>query len=131
VVFENVAIPLDHAVDLRAPADWARRDPEGAAWNALLIASLYTGVAEAARDWIVTFLRERVPANLGAPLASLPRMQEAVGRIEALLLTNRRLVGCAASDTDRGRPPEPHESTLLKTIACENAIEAVQAALQQ
>ncbi len=130
VVLDNVEIPHDHAVDLRAPSDWARRDPDGAAWSALPIAALYTGVAEAARDWIVAFLRDRTPANLGAPLATLPRMHEAVGRIEALLLANRRLVACAAADTDAGRPPEPHESGLLKTIAAENAIEAVQAAMQ-
>jgi alkylation response protein AidB-like acyl-CoA dehydrogenase len=130
VVFDDVAIPLDHAVDLRRPTGWARRDPEGAAWNALLIAAMYTGVAEAARDWIVAFLRDRAPANLGAPLATLPRMHEAVGRIEALLLTNRRLIGCAAADTDAGRPPEPQESGLLKTVAAENAIAAVQEAMQ-
>ena len=130
VVFDDVAIPLDHAVDLRAPGEWARRDPDGAAWSALLIAALYTGVAEAARDWIVAFLRDRAPANLGASLATLPRMQEAVGRIEGLLLANCRLVACAATDTDAGHPPEPHESALLKTIAAENAIEAVQAAMQ-
>ncbi len=130
VVFENVEIPDDHAVDLRSPSEWNRRDPEGAAWNALLIAALYTGVAEAARNWIIGFLRDRAPANLGAPLATLPRMQEAVGRIEALLLANRRLIGCATADTDAGRPPEPHESALLKTIAAENAIEAVQTAVQ-
>lgn len=130
VVFEEVALPLDHAVDLRAPSGWARRDAEGAAWNALLVAALYTGVAEAARDWTVGFLRDRTPANLGAPLATLPRMQEAMGRIEALLLASRRLVAGAAADTDAGRPPEPAESGLIKTIAAENAIEAVQAALQ-
>ena len=130
VVFEAVTIPHDHAVDLRAPADWAQPDPDAAAWNALLIAALYTGVAEAARDWTAGFLRDRVPANLGAPLATLPRMQEAMGRIEALLLTNRRLVACAAADTDAGRPPEPAESGLLKTVAAENAIAAVQAAMQ-
>lgn len=130
VVFEGVTVPADHAVDLRAPADWARPDPEAAAWNALLIAALYTGVAEAARDWTAGFLRDRVPANLGAPLATLPRMQEAMGRIEALLLTNRRLVACAAADTDAGRPPTPAESGLIKTIAAENAIEAVQHAVQ-
>ena len=130
VVFEGVAVPADHAVDLRAPADWARPDPETAAWNALLIAALYTGVAEAARDWTAGFLRDRVPANLGAPLATLPRVQEAMGRIEALLLTNRRLVACAAADTDAGRPPAPAESGLLKTVAAENAIAAVQAAMQ-
>ncbi len=130
VVFEGVTVPADHAVDLRAPADWARPDPEAAAWNALLIAAIYTGVAEAARDWTVGFLRDRVPANLGASLATLPRMQEAVGRIEALLLTNRRLVACAAADTDAGRPPAPSESGLIKTVAAENAIKAVQHAMQ-
>ena len=129
MVFEAVAIPSDHAVDLRAPAGWARRDEAGAAWTMLSVAALYTGVAEAARDWIAGFLRDRVPANLGAPLATLPRMQEAVGRIEALLLTNRRLVAAAAMEVDAGRSPSAAESGLIKTIAAENAIEAVQAAM--
>ncbi len=129
VVFEAVAIPSDHAVDLRAPGGWARRDEAGAAWTMLSVAALYTGVAEAARDWIAGFLRDRVPANLGAPLATLPRMQEAVGRIEALLLTNRRLVAAAAVEVDAGRSPSAAESGLIKTIAAENAIEAVQAAM--
>ncbi len=130
VVFESVDIPFDHAVDVRAPAEWSRRDPVGAAWSGLLVAALYTGVAEAGRDWIVRFLRERVPANLGKPLATLPRMQEAVGRIEALLLANRRLVDGAAADTDAGRVPAPSETGLIKTVAAENAIAAVQAALE-
>jgi alkylation response protein AidB-like acyl-CoA dehydrogenase len=123
-------VPLDHAVDLRAPEDWNRRDPVGGAWNGALIAALYTGVAEAARDWIVGFLRSRTPANLGAPLASLPRMQEAVGRIEALLSTNRRLITSLAADTDACQPPASSESALIKTVAAENAIEAVEIAVK-
>ena len=130
VVFEDVALPLDHAVDLRAPAEWARRDAVDVAWNTVLVAALYTGVAEAARDWIVGFLRERAPANLGAPLATLPRMQEAVGRIEALLLTNRRLIASAAADADASRPLDPTESGLIKTVATANAIEAVEEAVK-
>lgn len=130
VVFADVPVPHDHALDLRHPADWARPDPAGVAWNTLLIAALYTGVAEAARDWVVSFLRGRAPANLGAPLATLPRMQEAVGRIEARLLANRRLIASAAAEADANRPPSPSESGLIKTIAAENAIEAVQAAVQ-
>ena len=129
VVFEAVQIPADHAVDLRAPAGWAQRDPVGAAWAGLMVGAVYTGVAEAARDWLVGFLRGRVPANLGAPLATLPRMQEAVGRIEALLLANRRLVAAAAAETDAGVPPTMAESGLLKTVVCENAIAAVQDAV--
>lgn len=130
IVFDDVRVPLDHAVDVRAPAEWGRPDAENASWSALLIAALYTGVAEAARNWIVTFLRDRVPSNLGASLATLPRMQEAVGRIEGLLMANRRLIDGAAAETDAGHPPASAESGLIKTIACENAIEAVQSAMQ-
>ncbi len=130
VVFKDVAIPYDHAVDVRLPANWKQKDPDGAAWSGLMTGALYTGVAEAARDWIVTFLRTRTPANLGAPLATLPRMQEAVGRIESLLLVNRRLIAGAAADTDAGRPPSTAESGLIKTAAAENAISAVQEAIQ-
>ena len=125
VLFGDAPIPAEHALDLRAPAEWGRPDPEQMAWNTLLIAALYTGVARAARDWLVGFLRDRRPANLGAPLATLPRVQEAVGRIEALLLTNERLVAGAARDGDAS----PVEHGLIKTVAAENAIAAVQDAV--
>jgi hypothetical protein len=39
----------------------------------VLIGALYDAVARNARDWLVRFAYERVPSNLGAPLASLPR----------------------------------------------------------
>jgi alkylation response protein AidB-like acyl-CoA dehydrogenase len=130
VVFEDVSIPLDHALDLQFTGLVLGPEPDTAAWNSLLVASLYTGVAEAARDWIVRFLQERVPANLGASLATLPRMQEAVGRIEALLVTNRRLIASAAAETDAGVAPDPVESGLIKTTAAENALAAVQLATE-
>ncbi len=125
----DVLIPADHAVDLRAPTDWAA-DPVQVAWNTLTIAALYTGVATAARDWLARFLWERVPSNLGAPLATLPRMQEAMGRIEALLLTNRRLIASAAEQHDRLGPPDANTCNLVKTVAAENAIAAVEEAVK-
>ncbi len=129
VVFDGAAVPLDHAVDLRAPAEW-RPDPVQVAWNTLTVAALYTGVATAARDWLVRFLRERAPANLGAPLATLPRMQEAVGAIDALLLTNTRLIAGAAAEHDRTGGPGANACNLIKTVAAENAIRAVEDALK-
>ena len=66
VVFEDVAIPSHYAVDVRTPNEW--RSAPQPAWSALLVASIYLGVADAARDWLVAFLRGRVPANLGKPL---------------------------------------------------------------
>lgn len=127
--FDGAVVPEDHAVDLRPPAAWGVPDAETVAWNTLPIAALYTGVAIAARDWLVGFLRTRTPSNLGASLATLPRMQEAVGAIEALLLVNRRLVSGAAAAFDAGHGPDVNECNLIKTVAAENAIAAVHQAV--
>ena len=129
-IFEDVLIPLDQAVELRAPKDWLAPDPALIAWTALTVAALYDGIAGAARNWLVGFLKSRIPSNLGAPLASLPRFQEALGEIEALLTVNRRLLATAAADTDRGEPPGTVESGLLKSTVTGNAIAAVEIALK-
>ncbi len=128
-VFEDVTVPGAHALELRAPGAWGRPDADGVAWQTLVVAALYTGVARAGRDWLVGFLRARVPANLGAPLATLARMQELVGGIEGLLLANARLVDGAARDADEGAGPSAVQSGLIKVMAAENAIEAVQRAV--
>lgn len=129
VVFEDVALPGDHALDLRPPEDWHGRDPEVGVWNAMLLSALYTGVAHAARDWLRGFLRDRKPANLGASLATLPRMREAMGRIEARLLVNARLIAQTAAEADQGTPLAGTQADLLKTVIAENAIAAVQDAV--
>lgn len=130
VHLHDVLIPHAHALDLRLPQDWARGEPAMQAEMTVMLAALYTGVARAARDWLVQFLRERVPASLGAPLATLPRAQEAVGRIEGLLLTNDRLIASLAHDLDAGTLVPTVDSGLVKALATRNAIEAVQAALE-
>ncbi|MFT4240759.1 MAG: acyl-CoA dehydrogenase [Acidovorax sp.] len=130
VVLDDVHTPLDHALDLRPPQDWARGEPAMQAEMALMLAALYTGVARAARDWLVGFLHERAPASLGAPLATLPRMHEALGRIEGLLHVNDRLIASLAHDLDAGTLVHAAHSGLVKSAATANAIDAVQAALQ-
>ncbi|MBB4224652.1 acyl-CoA dehydrogenase family protein [Variovorax guangxiensis] len=139
VVFENVAIDADHAVDLRAPADWApdagsQTDIDAhatqQAWMTVLLGSLYDAVAQAARDWLVDFLNRRAPGSLGAPLASLPRVQEHVGEIEALLRTNRVLLDDATAAVDGGHAQPATDSGLLKYTVTGNAIRVVELALQ-
>ena len=133
VVFDRTPTPLAWAVDLREPAEWAPKpggDQTALLWNALAISTIYDGVARAARDWLAGWLNTRVPANLGAPLASLPRVQEKFGEIEALLHANRVLIGEAAAATDAGNPPSPAEANLVKHIANANAIQAVQIGLE-
>lgn len=138
-VLDNVWIPPDHAVDIRPPSAWA---PAGAsqadidanadqpAWMVVLLGSLYDAVARSADSWVRTFVRERAPGSLGAPLATLPRVQEAIGEIAALLRTNQVLLDDAAARTDAGEPPTPADSGLLKFTVTGNAIRAVELALQ-
>ncbi|MGE8444244.1 MAG: acyl-CoA dehydrogenase family protein, partial [Comamonas testosteroni] len=68
VVFEDVLVPFENAVDLRLPAEWLGADPQAQAEISVLISALYTGVAEAARDWLLGFLHARKPSSLGASL---------------------------------------------------------------
>jgi alkylation response protein AidB-like acyl-CoA dehydrogenase len=128
VHFDNVHVPASAFADMRPAAAWQERDAVGAAWNAGLFGALYTGIAIAARDWVVDFLRHRIPSGLGAPLATLPRMQEKVGEIEALLAISHRLLISIATDSDAGQPPAPEESGVLKTSLVENAARAVEIA---
>jgi alkylation response protein AidB-like acyl-CoA dehydrogenase len=133
VVLEDVEIDAGFAVDLRKPAEWAPRSDENNSqglWNALAIATIYDGVARSARDWLARYLNERVPSNLGAALASLPRVQEKFGEIEALLYTNRVLIQAAAEAADRGDPPSATEANLIKHTANANAIQAVALGLE-
>ena len=88
VILDDVLIPLDYEIDVRTPAAWRGGDPMALIVHGTFVAAIYDGVARAARDWLVEFLQNRKPANLGAPLATLPRAQEILGGIEVKLTTN-------------------------------------------
>ncbi len=126
LVMEDAPIPAEYAGELRLPAGWAALPDALLAWHALLPAAVYGGVARAARDWLLGFLRARTPTALGAPLASLARVQEAVGGIEEKLLAHGRLLGSAAAAVDAGAPPSGVESGLLKLSLAELAVQVVE-----
>jgi alkylation response protein AidB-like acyl-CoA dehydrogenase len=136
LLLNDVRVPADHAVDLRRPAEWQARtqnpgDVEQWGWMTVLLSTLYDAVARNARDWLLQFLSDRVPSSLGAPLASLPRAQEALGEIELLLLNSRTLLDAATAATDAGRPWSHAEGGLLKVAVTRNAIAVVEGALRQ
>jgi alkylation response protein AidB-like acyl-CoA dehydrogenase len=124
VVFEDALIPLDHALSPQPPGAPPAPDPVMGMWAPVLTSAVYDAVARAGRDWFVQWLTERKPANLGAPLSSLPRFQELVGSIDGLLLQNRVLLDAAARG-DIG----PREASLVKYLVTENAIAAVDKAI--
>jgi alkylation response protein AidB-like acyl-CoA dehydrogenase len=133
VVLEGAIIPTAHAVDLGKPD--APRDVSKVPtilWATTLMSALYTGVAEAARDWLVNYLNERTPSNLGAPLSSLARFQLEVGRIEGLLHTNNVLVADLAARVDAGDTTAKAfiDAPVVKHTATTNALAAVEIGLQ-
>jgi len=129
VIFEDVFIPDERVAGLAPAPLFKGSDAEQAIWNALLIGAVYTGVAHAARRWVIGFLRGRSPTGLGAPLATLDGVQEKVGAIEGLLAINARVTEAMAAATDAGRTPAASESGLVKVTLAENAIRAVEIAV--
>ncbi|MGY4426665.1 alkylation response protein AidB-like acyl-CoA dehydrogenase [Bradyrhizobium sp. JR6.1] len=129
VIFDDVVFPLDYEIDVRRPDDWKVSDVTQATVHAIFVAAIYDGIARAARDWLVKFLKERAPANFGAPLATLPRMQEVVGGIEARLAVNARLIDSFAADFDSGFPLSAIESNIIKLTVTNNAAAVVEDAL--
>jgi alkylation response protein AidB-like acyl-CoA dehydrogenase len=132
VAFDGTPVPAEHALDIRKPYEWAAKpgDHTQALWNALAISTIYDGAAQAARDWLRSYLKERVPSNLGASLATLPRVQEHFGEIEALLYANRILLESAAERIDSGWEVSAVEANNIKYVATGNAIRAVEIGLQ-
>jgi len=69
---------------------------------------------------------DRAPGNLGAPLSSLPAFQQTLGRIDALLFSNRVLLDASA----RAEHVTLDEAPLVKYTVTNQAIEAVQLAIE-
>ncbi|THF62724.1 acyl-CoA dehydrogenase family protein [Pseudothauera rhizosphaerae] len=100
VIFEDVRLPLENFFGDAPTAEGLRNSPFDGIWYLLLVAAVYHGIAQAARDDIVRFAREHAPGSLGAPLASLPRFQDAIGQIEVWQTAARRLLHSIGRDYD-------------------------------
>ncbi|WFU43228.1 acyl-CoA/acyl-ACP dehydrogenase [Bradyrhizobium sp. CB82] len=129
VLFDDVVIPLESEIDVRRPADWRAPDVTQAIVHTVFVAAIYDGIARAARDWLIEFLKHRVPASLGAPLSTLPRAQEVLGAIEARLAVNGRLISSFSGDFDDGASLSAAESNVIKLTVTNNAVAVVEDAL--
>ncbi|MDZ8050827.1 MAG: acyl-CoA dehydrogenase family protein [Aulosira sp. ZfuVER01] len=132
LILENVLIPWEYALDVRPLTAFSSADPLQLAGNSLWLSALYQGVAKAARDWLVSYLNERSPTNLGASLATLPRFQTAIGEIEALIYASDRLIYSLANDIDRAEYDSNVglEAQTVKYLTTSNAIRAIEKGLE-
>lgn len=134
VIFDDVFLPEHYAVDLREPDDWAvRRSGNLNSWLPLLLAALYDGVAQAALGWLGAWLNSRTPSNLGAPLASLPRIRSAVGEMAGQLQVNAALLHLATEQYSRDAQAAarvPLQAPLVKYTVTQNAIAVVSRAVE-
>ena len=123
VLLEGVFVPDSHALP-PSPAH-----PAGSAWFWTAVGATYLGVGQAALDALKAYAWERVPTALGQPIATLPSLQQAAGRMQLELLAARsNLHGVCRAWTTASQLGE--RAALLPTLAaakslCTNAAVSV------
>ena len=88
VLYHDVVVPRDQVLDL-VEAGKGQQDNLGHAVLTLALTSIYLGVGEAAAAAFARFAHDRVPANLGKPIAETERIIAAAGEIDLLTGTAR------------------------------------------
>jgi alkylation response protein AidB-like acyl-CoA dehydrogenase len=125
-------VPEMMLVERRPPGTFDDRGIALFAWFSTSIASVYTGVATAARNFAVEYAKKRKPSVLERSIAYLPGIQFAVADMDVTLSTMRALTFTIAEEWVRG---EHHSAEGLprlltaKYYATPAAIEVVNKAM--
>lgn len=91
VEYTDVEIPAEDVLDL-TDATVAQQDNRAHAALTLALTALYLGVAEAAQAAFIRFANERVPTNLGHPIARTERFVTLSGEIDLLVSGARQII---------------------------------------
>ncbi len=128
VLFRDVYVPAEAALGLQG-----EEDPEAAAltaaWRDLALAAVQLGVGRAAQDWLVRFLSQRTPANLGDTLGDLPRYRCALGGMESALIGAEELLAGLAARIDAGDELAVERTGAVQLLATRAVIDSVQQAV--
>jgi alkylation response protein AidB-like acyl-CoA dehydrogenase len=126
IALHEVEIPAGNVVDIAAHGPGAEQDNRAAAALHLPLAALYLGVARAAQRYFHRFAHERLPANLGHPLARTERFRRAAGEIAVRLDAAEQLVFGGAERVDAADETYTPELALgARILADRHAVEAV------
>lgn len=128
VVFDGVYVPDD----ARLPQPQVPATGPTNGWN-LLTSAVYLGIAQAARDFTVSWAKERVPSALGKPIAELENVQHRVARMEVLLLQARTVLYSTIDAWERlpeQRPDLGWQFAATKHLVTNHAIDVTDLSLR-
>ncbi|MDQ0456729.1 acyl-CoA dehydrogenase family protein [Rhizobium paknamense] len=91
VDYQNVEIALENGLELVDPSVAQQDNRAHAAMN-LALTAIYLGVAEAAQSAFIRFAQQRVPTNLGRPIAETERFITLSGEIDLLVSGSRQIL---------------------------------------
>lgn len=91
VEYTEVEIPAENVLELVDPSV-AQQDNRSHAAMTLTLTAIYLGAAEAAQEAFIRFAHERVPANLGHPIARTERFVTLSGEIDLLVSGARQII---------------------------------------
>lgn len=91
VEYTDVEIPAEDVLELVDPSV-AHQDNRAHAAITLALTAIYLGAAEAAQDVFIRFAHERVPTNLGHPIARTERFITLSGEIDLLVSGARQVI---------------------------------------
>ncbi len=125
VEYVDVEIPAENVLDLVDPSIAQQDNRAHAAFN-LALTAIYLGAAEAAQAAFIRFAHERVPANLGRPIAQTERFVQLSGEID-LLVSGARQIIFGALDNDQ---PEAEQMIRARILAGRHIRDAVETAVR-
>jgi alkylation response protein AidB-like acyl-CoA dehydrogenase len=125
VTFTEVEVPAEHILDPVERGAKAQQDNKALAALGVTVAAIYLGVAQAAQKAFHAFAHERIPANLGHPIAHTDRFRDAAGEIEVNIAGARQLLYSVADQYDRGEDPHPKAAQAARILAIRQANAAV------
>src|SRR6266851_1648924 len=98
---------------------------------AFTIGAPYIGIAVAARDFVVDFMRERPRFPLKKPMSHLPSVYNKVGEMDMLIEGARAAMWKAAAELEFDEPVNwAYKSAAARMIAIENSARVVDLALR-
>ncbi|MEA2678566.1 MAG: hypothetical protein QOK03_288 [Candidatus Binataceae bacterium] len=121
----------DAAIALRRPVSGSGRVTKVFAKAPFTIGAPYIGIAVAARNFVVEFMRDRQRFPLKFPMSHLPAVYNKVGEMDMLIEGARAVMWKAAAEVDSDHPASwSRRAVAARMIAIENCVRVVDLALR-